>query len=171
MRRAISLLAPLFGLMWLQFSISAQSQTCPCSVWPDTIIPSQVDGLDPSPGEFGFRFQASSNGFIKAIRFYKSAANTGVHTGNLWDNTGNLLGTVTFTNETGSGWQQANFPSPVPVTAGTTYIASYFTPSGHYSYGTSYFTSPVANGPLTALADGTDGSNGAYSYGAVSTFP
>src|SRR4051794_33025799 len=83
MRRAVVLLALLFALSWLQLPSSAQSQTCPCSVWSDTTVPSEIDGLDPAPGEYGFRFQASSNGYINGIRFYKSAANTGVHTGNL----------------------------------------------------------------------------------------
>jgi hypothetical protein len=171
MRRVVSLLAPILALLWLQPPGIVQAQTCPCTVWSATTVPNQIDGLDPSPGEYGFRFQATSNGYIKGIRFYKSAANTGVHTGNLWSNTGTLLGTVTFTNESASGWQQANFASPVAVTAGTTYVASYFTPSGHYSYSPSYFTAPVANGPLTALADGTDGGNGAYGYSNVSAFP
>ena len=39
----------------------------------------------------------------------------------LWSATGTLLATATFTNETASGWQQANFSNPVPITAGTTY--------------------------------------------------
>jgi hypothetical protein len=43
---------------------------------------------------------------------------------------GTLLGQVTFTNESASGWQEADFPSPVPVAADTTYVVSYFAPIG-----------------------------------------
>ena len=32
-----------------------------------------------------------------------------------------------------SGWQELDFSAPVAVTAGTTYVASYFTSTGHYA--------------------------------------
>jgi hypothetical protein len=35
-----------------------------------------------------------------------------------------LLATTTFTNETASGWQQANFTTPVPINSSTIYVAS-----------------------------------------------
>src|SRR6185437_7893060 len=34
--------------------------------------------------------------------------------------------------EISSGWQTVMFSSPVAITAGTTYIASYHAPNGHY---------------------------------------
>ena len=43
---------------------------------------------------------------------------------------GTLLASATFAGETASGWQQVSFPSPVPVAAGTTYVASYHTNAG-----------------------------------------
>ncbi len=45
------------------------------------------------------------------IRFYKGVANTGTHMGALWSSTGAKLANVTFSGETASGWQQANFSS------------------------------------------------------------
>ena len=83
--------------------------------------------------EVGMKFTADTSGTISGIRFYKSALNTGVHVANLWTSTGQLLATATFTNETASGWQQVNFATPVAITAGTTYVASYHTNSGHYA--------------------------------------
>src|SRR6185437_15621115 len=98
--------------------------------------------------------------------------NTGTHRGSLWTNTGTLLATATFSNETASGWQQVNFSSPVAITANTTYVASYFTPTGHYSYSPFYFvSSPSDAPPLHFLQDGTDGSNGVYAYTGISGFP
>ncbi len=43
------------------------------------------------------------------------------------------------------------------VTAGTTYVASYFAPQAKYSVNENYFNSAYTNGPLTALATGTSG--------------
>jgi hypothetical protein len=36
----------------------------------------------------------------------------------LWNQAGEILAQVTFTNETDDGWQQADFSTPVAVTAG-----------------------------------------------------
>ena len=52
-------------------------------------------------------------GWITAIRFYKSKQNIGQHVGTCGPSSGQLLGTVTFTNESASGWQTANLPTPV----------------------------------------------------------
>jgi hypothetical protein len=71
-----------------------------------------------------------------------------------------------------SGWQQANFASPIPISANTTYVASYFAPNGHYAADTGYFqTNGVRSGPLAALASPDAGGNGVYGYGASSRFP
>jgi hypothetical protein len=96
---------------------------------------------------------------------------TGTHTGHLWTNAGSQLAQATFTNETASGWQQVLFSSPVAVTAGVTYVAGYFSPSGDYPATKPYFTQAVVNGPLRGLADGEDGPNGVYQYGATAAFP
>jgi hypothetical protein len=118
------------------------------------------------------KFTSSSNGQITGIRFYKSSANTGTHVGNLWSSTGTLLATATFSNETASGWQQVNFSSPVSITAGTVYVASYHTTVGHFSADQEFFaTAGVSNPPLEALANGVNGGDGVYAYGSTSSFP
>ena len=117
------------------------------------------------------RFRTTQNGFITGIRYYKGAGTTGTHTGQLWTNTGTQLAQATFTNETASGWQQVLFGSPVAVTAGVTYVASYFSPSGDYCATKPYFTQAVVNGPIRGLADGEDGPNGLYRYTATAAFP
>ena len=84
----------------------------------------------------------------------RGRGNTGTHVGNLWTSTGTLLATATFTDETASGWQQVNFSTPVQITAGTIYVASYHTNVGHYSDDIGYFAGQGANdGPLHALED------------------
>ena len=79
-------------------------------------------------------------------------------------------GQVTFTNETATGWQQANLSTAVAITANTTYVVSYYAPVGRYAVNQSYFTTAFVNAPLQALADGAAGGNGVYRYGA-SGFP
>ena len=88
----------------------------------------------------------------------------------LWSGSGTLLATASSSSETASGWQEVTLPSPVAITANTTYVASYHAKPGYYASSTGYFTQAVVSGPLTALADGTDGGNGVYKYG-TSGFP
>ena len=122
------------------------TSSCPCSLW----------GTGRTPGhrrlrratravEVGIKFTSDISGNVTGVRFYKAAANTGTHIGNLWTATGTLLAPATFTGETASGWQQVTFASPVAITPDTTYVASYYAPNGHYSATTSYFyREPVA---------------------------
>ena len=109
----------------------------------------------------GVKFQSDRSGNITAIRFYKGPANTGTHVGSLWTTSGTLLGSVTFTGETASGWQQMLFPTPIPIVANTVYIASYFAPVGHYPGDDNFFAAAgVDNPPLHALSNGTIGERG-----------
>jgi hypothetical protein len=116
------------------------------------------------------KFRAEVDGFITGLRFYKGAGNNGPHVGNLWTSSGALLGSATFTNETATGWQQVNFSTPIPITANTTYVVSYYTPSGFYAFDPQYFSSAFTHSPLRALANGEEDGNDVYQYGA-SGFP
>ena len=113
------------------------------SVTGDTIFgnttPTKTTSNDPNAVELGVKFESSEAGYITGVRFYKGAGNTGTHVGHLWTSTGSLLATATFTGETASGWQQVNFATPVAITAGTIYVASYFAPVGHYADDYNYF--------------------------------
>ena len=145
--------------------------TC-CSVWNASATPAMIDSGDGASVEVGFRFRSDLSGFITALRFYKSAANIGTHVGHLWTNDGIILASATFAGESASGWQQVVLTTPVPINAGTTYVASYFAPSGHYSLDEHLFASSgVDNPPLHALKDGTDGANGVFTYCTTILFP
>lgn len=144
---------------------------CPCSIWPNSTTPPVADSGDGSGIELGVKFRVDYSGYITGVRFYKSPQNIGAHVGGLWTTGGTKLASATFSNESSSGWQQANFSTPIAVSAGTTYIVSYFAPNGHYAYTYNFFTSGVDNGPVHALANGIDGGNGVYTYGATSAFP
>ena len=147
------------------FTTSAVAQ-CPCSIWQDGTPTGAIDSNDPQAQTEGVQFRASSSGFIAGVRFYKEPNDTGAHIGSLWSSTGTLLASGTFSGETASGWQELDFSSPVAVTAGTTYVASFFTSTGYPASTPQGLASAVTNGPLTALAGG-----GVYAYGSSNTFP
>ncbi len=143
-----------------------------CTIWPSSATPVNPNDPDSSSIEVGVKFTADVNGTIDGIRFYKGTGNTGTHIGDLWSASGTKLASATFSNETSSGWQQVDFATPVTITAGTVYVASYFAPAGHYAADGGYFsTSGAERPPLHALKDGVSGGNGVYSYGGTSTFP
>lgn len=148
-----------------------QANAATTTIWPSSATPSILADKDSASVELGVKFRTSTAGTITGIRFYKGLQNTGTHTGTLWTRNGTKLATATFVNETASGWQQANFATPVSVSANTTYVASYHAPVGRYSATPNYFSSATTNGPLTALKNGTDGGNGVYRYGTTVAFP
>lgn len=144
---------------------------CPCSLWDDTVVPAVPSTTDTKAVELGVRFTAEADGHITGVRFYKGPGNQGTHTGSVWSLDGTRLAQATFTSETTSGWQQVDFSTPVPVTAGVTYLASYHAPVGRYAATSAYFSGKgVDKPPLHAPPDAVGARNGIYSYGP-SSFP
>src|SRR4030095_4210336 len=87
--------------------------------------------------------------------------NTGTHVGRLWTAAGQQLASATFLNETPTGWQEVAFDTPVLVQPNTTYVVSYYTPAGHYSFDPAYFsTLGIVSGPLQALSNAAGGGDG-----------
>jgi Ca2+-binding RTX toxin-like protein len=161
------------GLMAADFASSfTTSHTPAIGIWGDSFTPNVTSFNDGGSVELGVRFQSDIDGLVTGIRFYKGAGNVGTHVGNLWTTNGTLLGRATFTSETTTGWQQVEFAQPVQIAAGTTYIASYFAPSGQYALDAGYFSSAGAdNGPLHTLQDGVGGGNGLFAYSSGTAFP
>ena len=147
------------------------------SLFNPATTPSIVTVNDPSAVELGVKFQASTDGSITGLRFYKGPDNDGAHTADLWNaTTGELLATTPFTDETPEGWQQVNFTQPVQITGGETYVASYHT-SGNYSADPNLFATAITNTnaneslTLTAPSSAASGGNGVYAYGSDSLMP
>lgn len=133
--------------------------SCPCTLYEDTVTPTTAEVNDGVPLTLGVRFSSDTAGQVTGVRFYKSAGNTGTHTGSLYTAAGQVLATVTFTNESSSGWQTATFSQPVNIQADTEYVAAYKTPTGKYSYTSGGFGDGFTRGPLKTEPD-----SGAYSY-------
>jgi hypothetical protein len=137
---------------------------------PSTLFGQRVPAV-PATGDtgsvtLGVKFTPQTDGNITGVRFYKGTGNTGTHTGSVWSSTGSLLRTGTFSGESGSGWQTLTFTSPLQVVSGTTYIASYHAPNGHYAADERYFSALPHNAfPLTAPRGQTSGGNGVYRTG------
>lgn len=105
-------------------------------------------------------FTTATAGNVLGVRFYKGTQDVGQHTGTLWGPNGVALATVTFTNESASGWQFAVFANPVAIQPGTTYVVSYRAPVGRYSVTANGLRDPIVNQPLSTTAVG-----GRYTYG------
>jgi hypothetical protein len=152
--------------------VTVGPQSCPCSIFPNSATPAKPDSGDGTAVNVGVKFATSAPGAVTGVRFYKAATNVGTHTGSLWTSNGTLLGSVTFTNETTSGWQTALFSQPIPVSANTTYVVSYLAPSGHYSSDANFFANQGAGlAPITALQNNSTSQDGVYKYASGTAFP
>ena len=154
---------------------------CTCSIWGTASAPTLSDSGSATAVEVGVKFRSDVSGKVTGVRFYKNSRNTGTHVGNLWTASGTKLATVTFSNETTSGWQQATFSTPVSINANTTYVVSYFAPNGHTAQDENYlFPNPsprpdtrshVDSPPLHALRNTNGVVNGLFRNGSSSGFP
>ena len=131
------------------------------SIWADSDGPAGPADSDARPAELGVRFSSQSDGWVLGVRYYKMNEAAASTRGTLWTVGGDVLAQVNFSAASGAGWQKATFDAPVKISAGTTYVASYSAPAGHYAddSGVLSVTNATATKDLTAVA-------GVYSYGA-----
>jgi len=118
---------------------------------------------DPTGGgtkvTLGLKFWTSQPGTISGIRFYRAEVSSHGYVAKLYSAGGVLLGSATLAHESGSmpGWQVANFASPIPISANTTYVASYYSVAGQGAGDPYELKTGVAQGPLTAPASSAVG--------------
>lgn len=139
---------------------TAETVSTDATLWTDQEIPAHESWDDNDAVQVGIRFQATADGEVTAIRFYKGLANTGVHTVRLWSGTGVLLASAPSNAESASGWQTVPLPAPVVLTPGETYVASYHSTAGRYAVTQGELSAVRTRGPLSTLANG-----GTYLYG------
>ncbi|MGO9599389.1 MAG: N,N-dimethylformamidase beta subunit family domain-containing protein, partial [Isosphaeraceae bacterium] len=72
-------------------TVTVTLPTGPLSIWSNSVTPGTPDSGPDNPVELGVDFSSDISGYITGIRFYKSSANTGTHTGSLWTSSGTLL--------------------------------------------------------------------------------
>jgi hypothetical protein len=138
------------------------------SFWNNSTAPSSPDTTgDTASLTLGLQFYSDAPGLITGVRFFKGTQNTGQHVGILWSSTGTKLAQVTFSGETASGWQQANFAKAVSISANTHYVISYFAPKGNYAVDVNYSWSTLSSPPLHPAGSAA----GVYAYGSNPAFP
>ncbi len=115
--------------------------------------------------EVGVKFRANVAGSITALRFYRGTGNANGYVAKLWSGSGTLLAQASVRDGRVPGWQEVALPTPVPITAGTTYVASYYTSNGQFARDVSGLASAIVSGNLTAPASSTVGGNGVFAYG------
>ena len=121
-----------------------------------TQTPSSININDGVSYELGMKFQATVDGQITAIRYWRDADETGSHTGNIWSATGTLLASVDFTGETASGWQQQALTAPLTINANTTYVVS-VNINSRYVATPQGLASAIVNANLRSVADNDNG--------------
>jgi hypothetical protein len=170
-QRALEVSAPALGTDVVAGEAIADVESCETNIF-DNMTPQHPVQLDANPVELGVKFHSDVAGFIRGVRFYEGLLNFTTHTGSLWSSSGTLLATATFPPETAFGWQQVRFSSAVPIKAGTTYVASYHTASGHYAADLGFFaTSGFDHPPLHAQQSLPGNPDGVFAYGSGGVFP
>jgi len=145
-------------------AITAHAQSTGQSLF-STQTPVLANAADGQPYELGMRFRLARSGQIVAIRFWKSAGDSGPHVGKIWSSTGALLTSTSFLAETASGWQQQALAAPITVQANATYVVSVNIVS-NYPFSGNGLASPIVNGDISSVADGNNGV-----YGVPDAFP
>jgi hypothetical protein len=133
-------------------------------------VPATPSADDTQAVELGLRFSTEVDGYASGVRFYKGPGNGGQHVGSLWNSSGSRLATVVFSGESPTGWQTAQFSSPVPIIAGQTYTVSYTAPQGGYAFQERYW--PYSARPSSpVIVSSATGTNVAGVYGTPGQFP
>jgi hypothetical protein len=143
---------------WTFTTTGAPPSGQPYSLFAANATPDTPAWNDNGPVTLGVRFSSASDGSVTAIRFYAGAGNTGGQTVSLWAPDGTELATGTYTGST-VGWRTVTLATPVAITAGTVYTASYYAPTGHYAVTSGTYSASYVAGPLTVPSGG-----GTYRY-------
>ncbi|MFE2753112.1 DUF4082 domain-containing protein [Actinosynnema sp. NPDC059335] len=151
------------------WSYTTGDPPCPCSLFSEAAVPEVPEGSYFGGAGIGVKFVPAVDGFVTGVKYYKSVANGGTHTAALSLPDDTTLATGTFLGETASGWQRMTFAEPVPVTAGTTYLAWYTTSQGRQSETPGYFASGGVTTPRLTAPGGPDTPNGMF--GRIQGFP
>jgi hypothetical protein len=145
------------------------SVTAPATAPPQSLFTTQTPVLpnasDGVPYELGMKFRVARSGKITGIRYWRAASDVTTHVGRIWSSTGTLLASVTFVNETASGWQQQALATPLAILPNTTYVVS-VNIATNYPFTNSGLATSIVNGDISSVADGRNGV-----YGTAFAFP
>jgi hypothetical protein len=116
---------------------------------------------DSNPVNLGVVFNSDVSGQVTALKYYQDpGCPLTAKVGSLWTGTGALLAQKAFAAPSGGGWQTITLDTPISITAGATYVASYLTNDCLQTGG----TGAAGNGPVHATGQ-------QYLYSSASAFP
>ncbi|MGB3375156.1 MAG: DUF4082 domain-containing protein [Microbacterium sp.] len=132
----------------------------------DSAKPKITAHFDRSAVELGIRFTPTVSGKVTALQYYQTGRASGVQKATLWASNGKTLARQTFKPSKKVGWHTVALRTPVSLTKGKTYVASYHAPKGGYGAVYSAFTkSKKPTGFIVKPGAGV------YRYGKKSTMP
>jgi hypothetical protein len=135
-------------------------------LWDDNQVPAMLTDPDRAATQLGVKFTANVDGTISGVSFFRGPAATNADSVKLWTASGQLVASATTGDKSTTGWIDVKFASPVAVSAGETYVATYYAPTGQYSVTENYFKNGFSTGEISVPVNG-----GVFGYGSASTFP
>jgi endonuclease/exonuclease/phosphatase family metal-dependent hydrolase len=143
--------------------------------WSQTLFGDRVPGTAVEPDsravEIGVKFRANVAGTVSALRFYRGTGNASGYVARLWTSGGTLLAQVPVKDGRIPGWQEVSLPSPISLSAGATYMVSYYSSNGQFARDPYGLTNAITSGNLTAPGSASVGGNGVYLYQSGGGFP
>jgi hypothetical protein len=158
------------GVTYNDITVGSSITTIPFpsfELFPSDPVPSTGTQFDGQPVTVAMKFTSSQAGFLKGMRFYRNGVAGGTYKLMIrqYAAPSALLASVTATGVGLSEWQEMNFATPIPIVAGTVYVAMLHSTNGRYVSQDNGLSSAVTNGPLTALANAPGSPNSMYFYG------
>lgn len=140
------------------------------SLWGNTGGSSTPD--NSTPVVLGTKIKATSAVSAVGIRYYRGTASPGTKTGRIFRTSDSSVVSeiVTFT-DSGLGWQEARFVTPVALEVGTLHTVAVLFPSGQPSYTSGYWTAPITSGPLYAPSNAEAPGQGVFTADTVLNCP
>jgi Domain of unknown function (DUF4082) len=131
----------------------------------------EATSLDPStPASFGVAFNViAADVVLTGVQFYWPIGTAVAVPVKLWAIDGTLLDSMTYTIPGVVGWQEAVFPTPVPLTNGTSYIVTYWAGGADFGAKLAPTAWPRTIGSLATTAGETG--PGRATSGAATTAP
>ncbi|WP_157987724.1 DUF4082 domain-containing protein [Jiangella endophytica] len=148
------------------WALNDDSSSSTDGIFSDDLKPRVATDPDRRAVELGVRFSPQQDGSVTALQYYQGAQTRDVTTATLWSADGEVLARTEFAPSRTVGWRTVPLKTPVRLSAGETYVASYHAPRGGYA---------VTERDLDRrqLRNGFVLTNGAgvYHYGRRSAFP
>ncbi|WP_106816277.1 DUF4082 domain-containing protein [Microbacterium timonense] len=135
-------------------------------IFADDLQPKVPADSDRSAVELGVKFTPEKSGTVTGLQYYQGKRAKNVTTATLWSPEGKVLAQAKFKASATVGWRTVPLSTPVTLTAGKSYVASYNAPDGGYVVTENDLNrKKVQNGFI--LNPGA----GVYRYGATKSMP